>query len=322
MANLSSPLFSLSAAVSWGAGDFSGGMATRRSTVFSVVAVAHAVGLAFMVALALLFREKLPGGFALAWGLAAGLVGGAGLAGLYRALAVGKMGLNAPLSAVIAVLVPLVFSLFHEGLPHALRLGGFSVALLSIWLIATQGREESAVQRPVGSQFSENQYSAFDTKLSAASSQLSAGTPQQLSATTSVAKNSGLGLAIAAGVGLGGFLLLIKFAGSSAVFWPVVASRVGSLGLMLTVLAASGGRWRPTSGSLPWVLMAGLLDTGANALYVVAEQRGSLAVAAVLSSLYPASTVILARLVLKERWSRLQGVGMAAALLAVGMISY
>ena len=278
MANLSSSLFSLSAAATWGVADFSGGIATRRSPVFSVVAIAHAAGLAFMVALAVLFREALPGRIALVWGAAAGLVGGAGLACLYRALSVGKMGLNAPLSSVIAALVPLVFSFVSEGLPHAWRMAGFAMALVSIWLIAAQRGASGG--------------------------------------------SDGLGLAIAAGVGLGGFLLLIKFAGSSAVFWPLAMARVGSLGLMLAIVALSGSEWRPAAGSLRWILLAGLLDTGANALYVAAAQRGSLAVAAVLSSLYPASTVILARLVLKERWSPLQAVGMVAALVSVALISY
>ena len=271
-------LFSLSAAAAWGAGDFSGGIATRRSTVFSVVAIAHATGLLFILALAILFREPLPGTHALLWGAFSGLVGGAGLACLYRALAVGKMGLNAPLSSVIAALVPLLFSFFSEGVPHAARLAGFALALVSIWLIASQSGAAGG--------------------------------------------SDGLGLAIAAGIGLGGFLLFIKFAAATGVFWPLVAARAGSFGLMLAIIALSGGEWKPTSGSLRWVLLAGVLDTGANALYVLATQRGSLAVAAVLSSLYPASTIILARLVLKERWSRLQALGMLSALVAVAVISY
>lgn len=277
MQNLSSSLFSLSAAAAWGAGDFSGGIATRKSTVFSVVAVAHGGGLALMVLLAILFREPLPAGAALFWAVAAGLVGGAGLACLYRALAVGKMGLNAPLSSVIAALVPLVFSLFSEGLPHAWRMAGFVTALVSIWLIASQRG--------------------------------------------STAQSEGLGLAIAAGIGLGGFLLLIKFAGSTAIFWPLAMARLGSFGLMLVILALNQESWKPAVESLRWTFLAGLLDIGANVLYVIATQRGSLAVAAVLSSLYPASTVILARVVLKERWSRVQGLGMAAALIAVGLIA-
>ena len=293
MANLSSTLFSLSAAAIWGTGDFCGGIATRRATVFSVVAVAHLVGLLFMIALALFSREMLPGTHALLWGLAAGITGGAGLACLYRALAVGKMGLNAPLSAVIAAMVPLLFSLFSEGVPHLWRLMGFAVALVSIWLIATQNGPTPGVEER-----------------------------DRAEVAVSVSNNRGLPLAIASGLGLGAFLLLIKFAGSSAVFWPLVMARVGSAGLMLVMLAATRGEWLPQAGSMRWVLLAGLFDTGANALYVAAVQRGSLAAAAVLSSLYPASTVILARLVLKERWSRLQEAGMLAALLAVGLISY
>jgi drug/metabolite transporter (DMT)-like permease len=277
VANLSSPLLSLSAALAWGAGDFSGGMATRRTAVFGVIAIAHAVGLVFMLALAVLFGEPLPNTAALTWAALAGIVGGAGLACLYQALAVGKMGLNAPLSSVIAALVPLAFSFFSEGLPHALRMAGFALALISIWLIAMPS----------------------DTD----------GSPE------------GLGLAIAAGIGLGGFLLLIKFAGSTAVFWPLAMARAGSFGLMFAIILMSRREWRPAPESLHWVLLAGLLDSGANALYVAALHKGSLAVAAVLSSLYPASTVILARLLLKERWSRLQGFGMTAALIAVAMIS-
>jgi drug/metabolite transporter (DMT)-like permease len=268
----------LSAAATWGAGDFSGGIATRRSKVFGVIAIGHAAGVIFMLLLVVLFREPMPTPVSGAWALAAGLAGGAGLACLYRALAIGKMGVNAPLSAVIAVLVPLIFSLFAEGVPHATRLTGFAIALVSIWLIATQSGAAGG--------------------------------------------SAGLGLAIAAGVGLGGFLLLIKLAGSSAVFWPLALARIASLALMLVIIVLSGGTWRPVAGSLRWALLAGLLDISANTLYVAATQRGSLAVAAVLSSLYPASTVILARLVLKERWSRLQGVGMFAALLAVALISY
>ena len=79
--------------------------------------------------------------------------------------------------------------------------------------------------------------------------------------------------------------------------------------------------WRPTRRVLRYIVIAGILDSGANALYVAATQRGRLDVAAVLSSLYPASTVILARIVLKERWSRLQSLGMIAALAAVPLVA-
>ena len=100
MPNLISPGLSLSAAASWGAADFSGGLATKRSNVFGVVVIAHGIGLIFMLALAVVARESVPSWTSLLWGVAAGIVGSAGLACLYQALAVGKMGLTAPLSAV------------------------------------------------------------------------------------------------------------------------------------------------------------------------------------------------------------------------------
>jgi len=289
--SLVSPSLSLSAAASWGAADFAGGLATKRSNVFGVVAVAHGVGLIFVLALALLVREHLPSLTSLLWGFAAGSVGGAGLACLYKALAVGKMGLTAPLSAVISALVPIIFSFITAGFPHGVQLFGFVLAIVSIWLIATQSG------------------SSGDSK--------------------------GLGLAIAAGVGLGGFLLFIKFAGTEAVFWPLVTARAGSFGLMCVLISRRGATpstspeekdrqldtWKPAPGTMSYVLVAGILDSAANALYVAATQRGRLDVAAVLSSLYPASTVILARVFLRERWSPIQTAGMIAALVAVGMVS-
>jgi drug/metabolite transporter (DMT)-like permease len=277
MPNLVSPGLSLSAAVSWGAADFSGGIATKTANVFSVIVVAHATGLAFMLLLALLVGEPIPGWTSLLWGIVAGLAGGIGLAALYKALAVGKMGINAPLSCVITAVVPLLFSFSTEGLPHAVQIIGFVVALVSIWLIATQrgAAEES----------------------------------------------QGLGLAVVAGIGFGGFLLFIKLAGSDAVFWPLVSARAASFLLMLAITVIRGGDWKHSRGSVSYMLLAGILDSGANALYVAAAQRGRLDVAAVLSSLYPASTVMLARLVLKERLSRQQRVGMAAALIAVSLIA-
>ena len=277
MTNFVGPGLSLAAAASWGAADFSGGLATKRVNPFGVVVVAHGTGLLFMLLLALLAKEPVPSRISLLWGMAAGLVGGIGLAALYKALAIGKMGVNAPLSAVIAALLPLLFSFSTEGLPRPLQLVGFVLALISIWLIAAQpgasgGRE-------------------------------------------------GLGLAVVAGIGFSGFLLFSKLAGAHALFWPLVFARLASLLLMLAIVLISRPEWKPAKGALPYMLVAGVLDSGANALYVAATQHGRLDVAAVLSSLYPASTVILARVLLKERLSQPQSAGIVAALIAVPLIA-
>ncbi|MGI9075689.1 MAG: EamA family transporter [Bryobacteraceae bacterium] len=277
MPNFISPGLSLLAAVSWGAADFSGGIATKTANPFTVVLVAHVTGLAFMLSLARLIGEPIPGWTSILWGAVAGLIGGIGLAAFYKSLSVGTMGVNASLSSLVTALVPLLFSFSTEGLPHAIQMIGFALAMLSIWAIAAQR-----------------------------------GTVRQ---------SKGLGLAFVAGLGFGGFLLLIKLAGSHAVFWPLASARVASLLLMVTIVLATSGEWRISRRSVSYILLAGILDSGANALYVAATQHGRLDVAAVLSSLYPASTIILARLVLQERFSRLQAAGIVAALVAVSLIS-
>lgn len=277
MANFVFPGLSLSTALSWGAADFSGGLAAKRVNTFLVVLVAHGSGLVFMLTLALLVKEPIPSRTFLLWGIAAGLVGSVGVAAFYRALAIGKMGINAPLSAVITALLPVIFGVITEGLPHPLQLIGFGLALIAMWLIAAQ---PGASGRP-----------------------------------------EGLGLAVVAGVGFSGFLLFIKLAGSKAVFWPLTFARAASSLLMITIALISGHDLKPTRRAMPYMLLAGILDSGANALYVAATQHGRLDVAAVLSSLYPASTVILARVLLKERLSRLQSVGMVTALVAVPLIA-
>ncbi|MBV9482947.1 MAG: DMT family transporter [Acidobacteria bacterium] len=277
MTNFVSPGLSLAAALSWGAADFSGGLAAKRVNTFAVVVVAHGTGLLFMLALALLAHEPLPNRVSLLWGIAAGLVGGVGLAAFYKALAIGKMGVNAPLSAVVTALLPLLFSFSTEGLPRPWQLIGFALALTSVWLIAAT----PALGRPA----------------------------------------KGLGLAVLAGIGFSGFLLFSKLAGAAAVFWPLVSARAASFLLMLTIVLSSKRDWKPISGCLWYMLVAGILDSAANALYIVATQHGRLDVAAILASLYPASTVLLARALLNERLSRMQSIGIVAALFAIAIIT-
>ena len=120
--DLGTVAFGLAASLSWGAGDFSGGLATRRVNVFSVVLAAHAIGLVLLVALALVWSEPLPSTLDIVWGGTAGLAGAVGLAAFYRALAVGRMGITAPITAVLAASVPVIFSAFFEGLPGLLQL--------------------------------------------------------------------------------------------------------------------------------------------------------------------------------------------------------
>jgi len=274
---LESSGLSLLAAASWGGGDFSGGLATKHASVFRVVAVAHAAGLVAMLAMALLTHEPIPPAAALLWGASAGFIGAFGIAALYRALAVGRMGVVAPVAAVVTGVLPIVLGIYSEGMPDRIQLGGFALALVSIWLVARPN--ESANSR------------------------------------------SGIGLAVLAGVMFGLFLIAGKQAGHHGIFWPLVAARLVSISLMVAIVLFLPRDPQPLRRVLWVMVLSGLLDSAGNALFIAATRHGRLDVAAVLSSLYPASTVILARVLLKERIAKLQGVGIACALLAVALIS-
>jgi drug/metabolite transporter (DMT)-like permease len=269
--------FGLAASLSWGTSDFSGGMATKRAHVFGVMTISYAMGLALLFALAVARREPLSAPDDLIWAAAAGLAGAAGLTAQYRALAVGRMGIAAPVAAVLGATVPVIFGAVAEGLPNAFKLAGFGLAILGVWLISR--------------------------------------------ARTGSGRADGLGLAVIAGLGFGLFFILIDQVSEDAVFWPLIAARGASLVAMLTVALGSRRMGLPTRNALLVVLLAGTLDVGGNTFFLLASQSGRLDVASVLSSLYPAVTVILARAILKEHVTRVQGVGIAAALVAIPLIA-
>jgi drug/metabolite transporter (DMT)-like permease len=187
------------------------------------------------------------------------------------------MGTVAPLSAVLTAALPALFGVLTEGMPGALKLVGFGLALLGIWLIAGTG--------------------------------------------ASVGARDGLGLALLSGCGFGMFFILVHRAGASAIFWPLAAARIGSLGLVLPIALGRRQFLRPDPRLLVPVLLSGVLDVAGNVFFVLAGQAGRLDVAAILSSLYPASTVLLAALLLGERVMRVQVVGIVAAVAAIALIA-
>jgi drug/metabolite transporter (DMT)-like permease len=274
---LTGAALSLGAAAVWGGGDFAGGIATKRANVFRVVAGAHACGLVLMLLLAWLTGEPFPPRSSLGWGVLAGISGAFGIAALYKALAIGRMGIVAPVASVITAILPVMVGIRSEGMPDRIQLVGFALALVSTWLVA----------RPDGE----------------------------------IDSHRGLGLAVLAGVLFGLFLVAGKQAGHGGVFWPLVAARTASTLLMLAIVALSPRDTRSLRTALLPILLSGLLDSAANALFIAATRHGRLDVAAVLSSLYPASTVILARALLKERLSATQNAGIVGALLSVALIS-
>ncbi len=281
-------LLALAAALLWGGADFSGGMGVgaaggKTGAALRVVMLSHISSFAVLLAIVLLRREPLPHGALLAWGLLAGLCGGVSLTCFYMALSRGTMGASAAVSGLLAASIPALVSMAVEGAPTILRIAGFLLAAAAIWLIA-------------------------------------AGPAQQHAA------RSTMMLAIVAGLGFGVYFVSLRMANPLGVFMPMTLARIGSLitcGLTFLFLASRGatGGGKMTGKAVLWALAAGALDTTGNLFFVAATRAGRLDVAAVLASLYPASTIVLAGWLLHERLSRRQWLGMAVAACAVVMIT-
>ena len=279
-------VYGLASALSWGAGDFSGGYASKKSSTYTVVLVSQIVGGLLLVGLALLFREPMTNLPTMLMGGVAGVAGMIGILALYAGLAQGRMGVVAPLTAVISATLPIILSAFTEGLPSVTTLIGFGMALIAVWFLSAGGNQGGVTRQE-------------------------------------------LLLAVIAGAGFSLFFILIDRVSETAVFWPLVGARVASVSVIGLYMIFKGVGKRPlrpssvqaSSSQLPIIALAGVLDAGGNAFFALATQAGRLDVAAVLASLYPASTVMLAWFILKERLERFQWVGVAAALFALILIS-
>lgn len=270
---------SLMAAACWGAGDFKGGLLSRRMPALTVLLGVEATSLlAALTALALSGAE-VPGGAALAWGFGAGVAGATGLALLYRAMALGQISVVAPISACGAGL-PAIVGLASGESPGPLALAGIALGLLGCVLVAREPGRDGG-DRPDG---------------------------------TAVA------LALLATIGIGVYLVgMDRATEEAAIWWPLLASRLGSLGVALVALAH---RWRlPARGDLPALALVGLADFGGSALYVAATTQGLLTLAAVLAALYPVVSVLLARTILGERLGLAQQAGVGLALAGVCLMA-
>jgi drug/metabolite transporter (DMT)-like permease len=268
--------YGLAAVLAWGTSDFLGGYATRRANAFLFGVVFNLGGLIMTGTLATASHAPYPGGRAVAWVLAGGACGGVGVAIFFRALSAGRMGVTAPVAAVLGAAIPTVFSIFTEGMPGRIPILGFVVAAIGLWLIT---RTEDGV--------------ALD----------------------------GIGLAVFAGIAFAGFYLCVRQAGNASVFWIASFSRAGGLAITALVVVLSGNFRDITPAGIRWAVLTGCIDSLGTMLFVRASQTGRLDEAVVISSLYPAITVLLARIVLKEHFTRWRFVGMLAALAAVPMIA-
>ncbi len=268
----------LVSALSWGTGDFGGGLVTRRAPVLAVVVVTQAVGALAALALALLRGEPFPVASDLAVAVAAGLCGLVGITSLYRGLAVGRMGVVAPTTGVLSAVVPVAAGFLLEGVPQPAAIAGIALALLAVVLVT----------RAPGAD------------------------PD---------RRSGIEWALLAGLAIGGFNLFVgQFSGTTAL-GPLVLIRLVQATVLGFVLIAFRQPWRMPRDVPPKLVGIGLLDMAGNASFILASQAGALAIAAVLSSLYPVVTVLLAIVVLREHVTRSHVVGIALTIAAITLIA-
>jgi uncharacterized membrane protein len=269
----------LGSAIVFGAGDFCGGAASRRggSTGVLLISLPTGLGLLFIVAVA------LGGGSttgALAWGTASGVAGGAALLVFYRALAQGRMSVVAPISGLMAAVVPAAVGVARGDRLSFTAVVGIVLCLVAICFVSIEpnkGNGGAGIGGPI--------------------------------------------LAACAGTGFGMFFVLIQQA-DDGTMWPLVASKAVSV-VMVVVTAVVVRTGPPLKDRLTVgiALLAGSMDILGNALYVYAARAGMLSIAGVLSSLYPASTVLLARVVYGERLRPVQRIGLVVALAGVGLVT-
>ena len=285
--------FGLISAVTWGIGDFSGGVAARKMPARLAVLFSQVMGLATLVTLALLWGEPALSVRDVFISGAAGITGVLGLFTLYRVFAMGGVSLAAPIAGVVSTIVPVTFGMLTQGLPKLPILIGFALAIVGVWFVS---RSTGAEDVPAAAETT--------TKRT-----VERAVPMQVL------------LPVISGLCFGAFLILISQVHSTAVFMPLVWARIASLTVMAVLVLSQREFAVPPKDALLPLVLCGFMDAMGNAFFVAAKLAGRLDVASALSSLYPASTVVLALLLFKERMNRFQAVGVVLILIAIPLIA-
>lgn len=278
-------LLALASALAYGLSDFVGGLVARRTSAWSVAVVGSLMAAACTTAIASLVPGD-PAATDLAWAVLAGLGSGAGAGFLYRGFAAGRMGVVAPVSAVGAAVVPLLVGVLSGERPAALAWVGIAVALPGIWLVSREPVPEEA---------------------------------EHTERHTATAEGVVDGLL--AGLGFGILFAALGQIPDSAGLWPLALTQLLSVPAVVVIAGLLRERWLPRHRAALHAVWCGLLSTGATAAFLFATQRGFLTISGVLASLYPAFTILLAAVVLKEHIHRAQGVGLALCGGAVALVA-
>ena len=273
----------LGAALIYGVADFLGGFAARRSAPVAVATVTQLSGLLVLGAFPPVLPASEPSGHDIVSAALAGVLGGFGLALLFRSFSAGAMSVTAPLAALCAAALPAVAGIALGERPSAPALVGIAIALPAVALVSRQsGLEGGHAHAPP----------------------------------------SAIAAALAAGIAFGGYFVLVGGSSDESGVWPLLVARAASVAVLAPV--AVGRRGVGGSGLrnvLPTAVLSGSLDMAANVLFLLAARGGLISLVSVVTSLYPAGTVLLARIVLDERLRPVQLVGLAGTGLAVALIS-
>ena len=283
-------LLGLLAAISYGASDFAGGLASRRAAALTVVVTTQLTGVLVLLAVLPFAWEGGPTAAAFAWGAPSGLAGGIGVVLLYRGLAIGRMSVVAPITALLAASVPVLIGLVQGERPSAGAAVGVAMALVAIVLVS------SAADPP--------DHVITDAPPSGA-----------------LLRRPGLLEALGSGTGFGLFFALLGQVQGGGAVWPLLASKAASVTMLFCLALARRAPLRPPAGTVGLMVFAGVLDMTANGAFLLATRASLLSVASVLTSLYPATTIVCARMFLSERLTRVQTAGLALAAAGVVLIT-
>jgi drug/metabolite transporter (DMT)-like permease len=311
-------ILALAAAVLYGTADFLGGVASRRASVFAVLAMTVPAGAVVMVLVALLGQVPALGALlghsgiggpasvgnwsAVGWAAASGVCGAAGLIAFYAGFASAPISVVAPVAALASAVLPVGVAIAGGERPAATAITGGSICLVAIVLVSAQPSDHA----PGG----HGQDPAGGTRLVTSGRLAASG------------RLLALGYGAAAGVGFGLFFIFLKNAGQSGVLWPVAISRSAGTVVAFGIALATRTRLRLGRGGITGIaLVSGAIDAAANVCYVLATRVGLFGLAVVITSLYPGMTVLLARVLLGERMRWVQRAGLLLAALGVVLVT-
>lgn len=277
-ASLAVLFLGLTASLSWGVSDFAGGWLARRAPLLGVALATQLVGLVLAIGAAAARGEPALGPGDVGWAVLAGLLVSVGLVALYGGLAVGRMGIVAPVTGLLVASIPVIAGTALQGMPPPVTLLGIGLAIVAVVVVSLSPGEAS--DGP-----------------------------------------SGLRHALVAGFTLGLLTVVMSRFEAGRVFAPLVVVRLVEAVVFVGFIAVRRPRWQVGRGLWPVAIGIGAVDLLGNGAYVAATQTGALAIAAVLSSLYPVVTVLLATILLGERVGRLHAAGIVLAGVAIVLIA-